>query len=169
MKNIARALLFWFIAFFISFGYASAIVENTNSSELSEFQCTWAYVTNSIYINWDSKAQYISDQFFSTEDILVSNPRSEVSLWSSDSNLVSCDPWTRPSSVSQPYPWVVALWANCTFNKPTNPDNRTLQFVYNVGYYEIDSGTQTIETGFYRTPNDIRNGNLELKTFNLLR
>jgi len=142
MKNIFKILSFIFISA-LTLNNVNAI-EVTNSSSKTN-SCAWANINATYYISWNSYDRFLGDMFSTSDDRLISNNKSKVTIWSSDSSLLSgctsSSDWSRISTLS---PWsnkmVLALWANCTFNKPTDNSKRTLQFVYNVGYYDIFSG-----------------------------
>jgi hypothetical protein len=85
------------------------------------------------------------DSYFSSEERVISKNNSNVKIWQSDSNLITgCTTDSNWHRISTYAPGnntsVIAIGANCTFNKPTDGSKRTLQFVYNIANYGITSG-----------------------------
>lgn len=117
----------------------NAIDFRMNSSET--FYCPEDKQNVELYISWETSSKFVYDTFWSNIEQYIS-VNSKVWIWESEPNLVTwCDyswGWTRLSTLS---PWenesVIALWANCTFNKPKNINNRKVQFVYNIKHYDI--------------------------------
>lgn len=142
MRKLFKILMLVY-TIFVWINTANAINVNPVSSPTNS--CWWANVNDVIYLDENTSSHFLWDMFWSKEQVLISTHSTSVSIWQSDNNLLSgCtnnSDWTRISSLS---PWdnqkVLAIWSNCTFNRPTDNNNRTLQFVYNIGYYDIVSG-----------------------------
>jgi uncharacterized repeat protein (TIGR01451 family) len=143
MKNLTKILFLILLSIlFSNFTFAwdiQVVKSNTKTNS-----CEWAKVDEVFYISWNNKARYLYDMFWTPDDRVISKDNTKVTYWSSDDALISgCNSpttWKRPSFLSPGNgEKVLAIWANCTFNKPTNKDKRTLQFVYNIGYYDIST------------------------------
>jgi len=139
MRKILKFTLFVLMMLMV-LDTANAIDLRTSSSRINS--CWWANIDRIYYVEWNSYRRFLWDMFWTPKEQFISNNSTSVTIWSSDSNLLSectnASDWQRFSSLS---PWsnehVLAIWANCTFNRPTDNNNRTLQFVYNVWYYDI--------------------------------
>jgi len=141
MKNLLKIVVFIFITLSMA-SSANAINVGITSHETTS--CPWDNNDVTYYISWNSYERFLGDMFWTSDDRYIST-NSDVTIWYSDPNLLSgCNSssdWSRISSLSPgSNTEVLALWANCTFNKPTDKNNRTLQFVYNIKYYDIISG-----------------------------
>ena len=135
-----RIFIFFLIVSFLLVDNWNAI--NFTSTTTRTNSCSEANVNTSFYLSWNDLRQRVVDKVRSTNERVISNNNSSVSFWTSDTSLVSgclnSSDWSRISDFS---PWwnllVYALWSRCTFNKPTDINNRNFQFVFNIGLYEI--------------------------------
>lgn len=133
MKKIVLSLFFLVALLFTHSTYA---VQFSNSSR-EEFSCTGADVDRIFYIDNNRVTRFIGDTYTpSPTRRAISSGRSTVRLWQSDNNLVSgcttSDSWRTSSTIAPANTTVLAFSSNCTFNRPTDPNNRNVQFVYNV-------------------------------------
>ena len=170
MSKILR--LFFLIALFFLVSRANAINVNFINSKTTD--CSWVNVSESFYISWDNIPRFLYDEFWTSSEQLISNASTNVSIWASDNNLLSwctnSSDWFRISTLS---PWsnssVIALWANCVFNKPSDPNSRELQFVYNVSYYDIVSWAWQLvwdyNLGYFSSVQDVIDNNPVYESF----
>ena len=110
--------------------------------------CAGAKVNATVYISGSNTSKFVYDEFFSKNRQAISDRSTRIRYWEASNNLISsCNrqsAWQKYSDYS-PGGWqrVVATGANCTFNKPTNKNKRNVQFVFNIGYYDITGGSWT--------------------------
>ena len=119
--------------------------------------CPWANVSRVYYIpnNQNTYNRWVIDEFWMPNDVYIWTT-SRVWIWTSDNSLLkwctSSSDWGRYSEIA---PWnntkVVALWANCIYNKPTNKNKRTIQFVFNIKYADITKNWTKTDTESYMT------------------
>ncbi len=166
-----RKIIFFLSCLFIFWINISnaAVVTQMISRETS---CNWALVNATFYISWNSRNEYLIDEFWYPTDRFIANSTSEIKFWESEPNLISncrtSSDWYRQSEVA---PWnntrVVAFWANCTFNKPTNINNKTLQFVYKIEHWAVTRNWTSNVVKNYSTYNHTtRVWNLYTKAYN---
>lgn len=143
-----------FSVIFIFFCNTSYAIDFSAISSI-ETSCIWANVNATIYIpNWqNSLTETVWDSFWHPNDRFIANNWTLVKLWQSENNLVTwCNSSTNWSKASDIAPWnneqIIALYSRCTFNKPTNINNRTLQFVFNIRHWAI-WGWNTTQTRYY--------------------
>lgn len=157
-----RKIIFSFILLLI-YNNTSAIDFSTLSSR--ENACTDANVNQTIYIpNWqNSVTDTVWDAFWHPDNRFIANNWTLVKLWQSDSNLVdgciNSAAWQKASDIAPGNnEQIVALYSSCIFNKPTNVNNKTLQFVFNIRHGAIWWWTESItryyypRSGWYNTP-----------------
>jgi len=158
MKKIVLSLFFLFTL--LSF-YSTYAVNFVNSNKEETF-CPGADVDQVYYIDDNKLSRATVDNFTSNQRRAISSFNSTVTLWQSDSSLVSgcdnADSWRVASTIT---PWnnqeVVALVSNCTYNRPTDPNNRKAQFVYNIWNYAVgDTGDINIWDTNFRYFNGIQ-------------
>ena len=119
------------------------------------YSCSWANKNLQYYIPNSSTSirKHIYDSFYSSENRYISDANSKVTIWKSDAALLwectTAAGWWRWSEVVPAYNWVVAYGANCTFNKPTNPANREVQFMYNVNHWAVTTNGSQTRTKIY--------------------
>lgn len=150
-----RIILIFIYIFFIYNSVDAAIVAQI-PSQIGNAQCTWALVNRIYYVAWNTYSNYLIDEIWSPTDRYIASSTSTISFWESDNNLISgcrtSNDWVRQSEVA---PWnnthVVAFWANCTFNKPTDLNRRNVQFVYNIKHWQITTNWTSSFTKNYAT------------------
>ncbi len=132
-----------FISIFSLFYWVSYAIDFSTISSI-ENSCSEANISQTIYIpTWQTSVnQTVWDAFWHPQDRYISNAWTLVKLWTSDNALVTwCTSSANWQKVSDVAPGnnerVVALYSTCTFNRPTNIANRTLQFVFNVRHWAI--------------------------------
>lgn len=150
LKNISILL------FLLSTFYSTNAIDLTiNSNQTSS--CEWWTFSRTYYIpnGQSSYTRWVADEFWNIDDVYIWTT-SKVWIWTSDSSLLSwCTKSTDWSRYSEVAPWnnvhVVALWANCTYNKPTNINNRNVQFVFSIKYAGITTNWTSPQTKIYTT------------------
>jgi len=172
MKNILVKSIFVFLIFIWYIYNVNAIQVISSSSKTNS--CDWAKVNDIIYIEDNNKMQYLYDEFWTRDDRLISDNKTEVTIWQSDNDLLewceNSNSWKRVSSLSPgSNQHVIAMGANCTFKKPTNRTKRTLQFVYNVWYYDIFENEWALiwdwDLEYYTSINDLRDKEYKTKHY----
>lgn len=161
MKKAYFLFLTTITVLFLSIAQANAIkLQYVNSPTNS---CAGAKVDSIQYISGNNVSKFIGDGFTSKNPQIISNSETIVQVYRAASNLLSnctsAGDWQRLSSYAPGgNQRVVALGTNCTFNKPTNKNQRTVQFVYKVGYYDVGSGPYTWNAEYYTSETALRNG-----------
>ncbi len=163
MKKKIILILSIIIFTFLNLHNINAIdVREINSIETS---CPEADVNEIIYIpiNSNSINKFPYDSAMGLYDRYISN---ESKVWIYDpSDILSCWPWWRYSNILPANQWVLALWANCTFKKPLNSNNRIVQIVYNIEYWEfIRWGDISYNFTYHKNFDDLLNSRSNTKT-----
>ncbi len=145
------------------FSGASASAINLEYISSPTNSCAWARVNSIEYISGNNVSKFIGDEFYSSRPHIISDGNTKVQIYRADSGLLSsctsASNWKRISSYAPGGGQsVVALGTNCTFNKPTNKNKRTVQFVYKVWYYDITSWPSTWNAVYYKNTTALRNG-----------
>ncbi|NVP17784.1 hypothetical protein HUU51_03635, partial [Candidatus Gracilibacteria bacterium] len=120
-----------------------------------ETSCIGANVNSTIYIpnGQNSLTETVWDSFWHPNDRFIANNGTLVKLWQSENNLVtgcnSSSDWIKASDIAPGNnEKIIALYSRCTFNKPKNVNNKTLQFVFNIRHGAIGGGSTT-QTRYY--------------------
>lgn len=151
------------ISFLASLGVIFGITSMAHASyhvgpmPAKENSCQGALVERTIYISGSTYDRYIIDEMWSNTDRFIAQGGTQILYWESGSNLLSgCktpSAWSRLSEVSPGNNIkVVAYGATCRFHKPTNPNNKHVQFVFKINHGQILSdGTHGTQTKEYKT------------------
>ena len=154
MRKIILLIIFLWI--WINYWNAAIVEQLTN--KISDSNCIGALVNKTYYISWSTTQKYLIDEIWWPTDRYIALSTSKISFWESSANLFSgcrtTTDWVRQSEI---FPWnntkVVAYWANCTFNKPTDKNKRNIQFVYNISHWNITTEWTTTFIKNYTTYN----------------
>jgi len=134
-----------YIYILLSLFYTTSYAIDFSIKSNKENDCSWANVNTNIYIkNWETSTWFtVYDAFWHSNDRFIANSWTTVKLWQSNNLIVnwclSSSSWSKWSDIA---PWnnekIVALYSkNCIFNKPTNINNKTLQFIFNIRHWSI--------------------------------
>lgn len=162
MRRLVYIITLLFLTSFFSVASAAEFNFERNSSKTNS--CV-VKVDRVYYVANNTFPKTLYDEFLSTAgDKYISGGRTTISMWESDSNLVSnCDnanAWKRKSDVAPNNTRVVATAANCVFNKPTNKNKRDVQVVYNIWYSKITTWwSSSVRKEFITTSNFLSNPN----------
>ena len=137
-------------------------VQAINVSSLTSVQtsCSEANVSDTFYMSASSGTYFLYDTYSSTNERVISKNSTNVWIWQSDTSLVTwCTTdadWHRISTYAPGNNTsVIAVWANCTINRPTDNSNRTFQIVYNVANYGITSGTDSYDLQYFTSTGSV--------------
>jgi cysteine-rich repeat protein len=156
------------------------IIKDDNKSSTIDFMinkskeaCENTHSQN-IYVDNKYIDKFMFNSFWSNKEQVISKNNTKVSLWSSDNDLIAfCNKakdWFRPSFFSPGNNTkVIAIGANCRFNKPKKQKQNELQIVYQIGYYDIIKDTGKLLNNYnleyYETLKDMKNENKKSKYY----
>ncbi len=162
MKRYFKSL---FLAFALSLLLSNSVFALSVQPVGSKTASCWGANVNVVhYFSWGSTnvTKFLFDEFTSSSSQAISDPGTSIDIWQSDSSLLTgCNTssdWKRISSYAPGNNTsVIALWGNCTFNKPTDKNKRFVQFVYKVGYFDIIAGVNSWNFAYYLNVNEVKN------------
>ena len=124
--------------------YHTSLAIDFSTLSSRENSCPGANVSQTIYIpnGQTSFTETVWDAFWHPQDRFIANNGTLVKLWQSENNLItgcnSSSDWSKASDIAPGNnEQIIALYSRCTFNRPQNTNNRTVQFVFNVRHGAI--------------------------------